>query len=435
MKNFRTTEFTLTSNVADAATFTVAYPTGSDDGDFENAVGHYIVINGVKLTQPDDIGLTFGTSSVTVTNRTGSTLYAGKGLMTFMYEGKGTGVDVTAEVEGDTKLVTKLNARVVHPLFMDLGSPVAADADGILNDASATNAAQTYDSTDFVNTFTGVLDVPRALTATGTAGSNHVITVTGKDEYGQPMSEDLTLNGTNVIAGVKAFATVETIAVAAGASGDTFDLGWGDVLGLPLAVRSATSVFREFENGTVVGAFTGGIVELPWELDVANLSTGSAAAYELVAPFDLVIEELVSVVQVAIVTGGTLTADVRSGTAVDGLSITVANSATKGTKQSDTPTAGHASTIVAKGERIQIIPQDAFNGGGALNGVLKVRPTGLLDGTLVTALAKDTKSTATTADVRGTYDPATACDGTTNFGLMVFTPQPEDIGNKQYVAS
>lgn len=434
MKNFRTTEFTLSSNVADAGTFTVDYPTGSNDGDFENAVGHYIVINGVKLTQPDDIGLSFGTSSVTVTNRTGSTLYAGKGLMTFMFEGKGTGVDVTAEVEGDTKLVTKLNARIVHPLFMDLGSPVAADADGILNDASATDAAQTYDSTDFVATFTGALDVPRALTATGTSGSNHVITVTGKDEYGQPMSENLTLSGTNVIAGVKAFATVETIAVAAGAAGDTFDLGWGDVLGLPMAVRSATNVFREYEDGTVVGAYTGGIVELPWALGAAEMAAGTTASYELVAPFDLVIEELVVVTQVAVTTGGAVTAAVAT-TAVDGLSVTVANASTKGTKTSDTPTAGHASAVAAKGARIQVIAADAFGTTGALTGVLKVRPTGILDGTLVTALAKDTKSTATTADVRGTYDPATACDGSVNFGLMVFAPQPEDIGNKQYVAS
>lgn len=434
MKNFRTTEFTLSSNVADASTFTVTYPTGSDDGDFENAVGHFIVINGVKLTQPDDIGLAFGTSSVTVTNNTGSTLYAGKGLMTFMYEGKGTGVDVTAEVEGGTKLVTKLNARVVHPLFLDLGSPVAADDNGILNDASATDAAQTYDSTDFVATFTGVLDVPRALTATGTAGSNHVITVTGKDEYGQPMSENLTLSGTNVIAGVKAFAEVQTIAVAAGAAGDTFDLGWSDVLGLPMAVRSATNVFREYENGTVVGAYTGGIVELPWALGAAEMAAGSTASYELVAPFDLVIEELVVVTQVAVTTGGAVTAAVAT-TAVDGLSVTVADASTKGTKTSDTPTAGHATTVAAKGARIQVIAADAFGTIGALAGVLKVRPTGVLDGTLVTALAKNTKSTATTADVRGTYDPATACDGSINFGLMVYTPQPEDIGNKQYVAS
>lgn len=433
MKNYRTTEFTLSSDVANSGTFTVAYPTGSDDGDFENAVGHFIVVNGQRLSQRDgEIGLSFGTSSVTVTNLTGAAIIAGKGYMTFMYTGKGSSVDVLTDSENNTVIPKKLNARVVHPLSINLGSPVTADADGILNDVSATDSAQSYDSSDFVTTFTGVLDVPRNLTATGTAGSDHVVTVTGKDEYGQPMSESLTLNGTNVIAGVKAFKQVETISVAAGASGDTFDLGWGDVLGLPVAVRSATQVFREFEDDVIVGGYTNGIVELPWNLDVADLATGTGASYELVAPFDLVIEELVSVVRIAIVTGGALTVK-NVTTDVDGLSITVADSATKGTKQTDTPTAGHATTVVTKGSRIQIVAADAFNGGGALNGVLKVRPTGMVDGTLVTALAKNTPSTATTADVRGTYDPATACDGTTSFKLTVFTAEPQDIGNKQYV--
>lgn len=112
----------------------------------------------------------------------------------------------------------------------DMGTPVVADPDRILDDSTATDSAQV------VTSFLAQPDVPRALTATGTAGSNHVILVHGLDVWGHPITEQLTLNGTNVIAGKKAFASVVQVNVAAGATNDTFDLGVGDVLGFDYRV-------------------------------------------------------------------------------------------------------------------------------------------------------------------------------------------------------
>lgn len=53
-------------------------------------------------------------------------------------------------------------------------------------------------------------------------------------------------------------------------------------------------------------------------------------------------------------------------------------------------------------------------------------------GTAVAGLATTTVSTATTADVRGTYDPNGACNGTLSIALDVALPDPWFLGNPQY---
>lgn len=64
---------------------------------------------------------------------------------------------------------------------------------------------------------------------------------------------------------------------------------------------------------------------------------------------------------------------VKVGTTdVDGLTVTVANSATKGTTLVDTPTSRHDSRKVAKGWRIQVVPAAAFDTAGAVNGYLVI---------------------------------------------------------------
>lgn len=53
-------------------------------------------------------------------------------------------------------------------------------------------------------------------------------------------------------------------------------------------------------------------------------------------------------------------------------------------------------------------------------------------GTLVAGLSVLTKSTATTADVRGTYDPNAACDGARVFELDLVLADPTFTGNPQF---
>lgn len=55
-------------------------------------------------------------------------------------------------------------------------------------------------------------------------------------------------------------------------------------------------------------------------------------------------------------------------------------------------------------------------------------------GTLVAGLAITTKPTASNADVRGTYDPNSACDGSRAFNLLVALPDPTFLGSAQFAA-
>lgn len=109
---------------------------------------------------------------------------------------------------------------------------------------------------------------------------------------------------------------------------------------------------------------------IPFDIPATELAAGTTI--ELVAPQAGYLDELVTIVQTAIVTGGAitvLTGD-AGGTTVAGLSATIADAAAKGSRVTAAATAGSSTRYVAKGDRIQVVPAAAFNGGGAVRGHL-----------------------------------------------------------------
>lgn len=127
---------------------------------------------------------------------------------------------------------------------------------------------------------------------------------------------------------------------------------------------------KNFVDAVDAKFYARGYVYLPFDIPASELAAGTTI--ELVSPVAGTITKMQTTVQTAIVTGGAITAKVGT-TDITGLSITVADSATKGTRQSDTPTAGDDTDVVAVGDRIQIVPDAAFNGGGAVSGVLTIQ--------------------------------------------------------------
>lgn len=116
----------------------------------------------------------------------------------------------------------------------------------------------------------------------------------------------------------------------------------------------------------------GSSLYLPFRGAATELAAGTS--FEIVAPADGWLNGIQAIVQVAIVTGGAvtvLTGD-AGATTVLGLGVTVADSATKGTRYSDEATAGSATRYVTKGTRIQVAFAAGFNGGGALDGFLRL---------------------------------------------------------------
>lgn len=115
----------------------------------------------------------------------------------------------------------------------------------------------------------------------------------------------------------------------------------------------------------------GTIRYLPFFINQTDLLAGTAA--ELIAPENGYITGLSTTVQVAITTGGDI--DVKTGdalgTTVAGLTQAIANSATKGTRQRTTATAGSSTRYVAKGARIGVVPSAAFDTGGAVSGLVE----------------------------------------------------------------
>lgn len=411
-------ELVLASAVATDGTFTVGYPAGKTKGNFINGSDHRMTALQADHRVGKGFTISFGDSAATITWKGSTTIPAS--TMVWVQ------LDESGRDYRDENLINK--AVSATPMIVSLGSPVTADADGILNDASATDSATSYDIDDFVTAFAaanGVLDVPRNLTATGTAGSNHVVTVTGKDEYGATVVESLTLNGTNVISGVKAFKQVTSVAVAAGAAGDTFDLGWGDVLGLPFFLRDANMIIGELENDKLISG-GGQKVFLPWQYNATQINAGTP--WYLVSPVHGEITRIRSAVEIAFTTGGDVTVEVN-GTPVDGLSMAVGTDAA-GALDTDTPTAGHATTIVAPGDSIEIIGSAAFDSAGALNGVLEITQSGGQLGTYV--VGSQAAGSATSGDVRGTLDPDTACDGVTSFAVIALVDDPNYLGAPQY---
>ena len=149
---------------------------------------------------------------------------------------------------------------------LSLGTPIVADADGILNDQSIATAGST-------STFLATYSVANmslygrclSVVASGAATSN--VTVIGRDYLGQPMRESFTLNGTTPVVGLKAFKYVDLVTFGATAA-TTIDLGWNDKLGLPY---KTVAVEREYAAGVVAAA---GTLVTPVLTDPQTATTG-----------------------------------------------------------------------------------------------------------------------------------------------------------------
>jgi hypothetical protein len=110
-------------------------------------------------------------------------------------------------------------------------------------------------------------------------------------------------------------------------------------------------------------------IYLPYFINETDTLAGTSA--ELVSPVAGAISNHQVIVQKAITTGGDVTVNVGA-TPVVGLTNTIADAAAKGAVVTDQPTIGDATTIVAVGSRIQIVPAAAFATAGAISGLLEI---------------------------------------------------------------
>jgi hypothetical protein len=133
--------------------------------------------------------------------------------------------------------------------------PVALDADGICAQQTLAAAGNALINGALASGGTVTLDVPRNVIVDAAGAATAVLTVTGTDVYGIPMSEAITLNGTTAVAGKKAFKTITSVAASAAAT--DFFVGTGDVFGLPIRANARNYVLTAWGSAFVTtGTFT-----------------------------------------------------------------------------------------------------------------------------------------------------------------------------------
>lgn len=421
---FKTTETTAGSAVATSGTITFSYPDGTSAGTFA-AYGHKMWVDKFQrlLSSPTDFTVSFGASNITVTYSGSTTIPAGARLNAqFNIEGADNEEAVGRLQEDDVKRSFLRNLVEVN-----LGSPDAADSNGYIESQDLTSAGvfsvnTTAAAAIAAAALNGVADVPRNVVAawTGTA----ILTVTGTDEYGNTLVEK-SGSGTS-FTGKKAFKTVTNVSVSANVTSLT--VGTGDVLGLPFFVGDASQIVQELEDGALLVRKNNKVYLMDRMLEAA---VDAGTAHNIVSPVAGTIAKLTTIVQGTVTTGGAITVEVNT-TAVDGLSLVVADGATEGEVDTDVPTAGHASAAVTAGSRIELIPAAAFNASADIFFILEIDVSAAeqLNGTFVAGVSS--AATATTGDVRGTYDPVTACDGATSFDLLIASADPKYLGVAQY---
>lgn len=276
MSMFKTLVLTLASDLLAGATLTVAYPKGTDKGNFTGNLAHKMFAMGANYTAPADFTLTFNAGDITLTWGTGKTTIPA-----------GTEVHLQIEQKGDSAVADWDNLRDVIPAHLariDLGSPLTADDDAYVDAATSTelpNAAtvtytpDTQGTSPTDNSVAKVtvlpdgekvweLDYPRGIGLAVTHGSSIVAMtakITGYDEYMKPMTETLSISATGTsksAAGKKAFKFVRSVAFtsAGNATTNTANVGFTDVLGLPVAVPSVGYVLKELEDDAVPSAGT-----------------------------------------------------------------------------------------------------------------------------------------------------------------------------------
>ncbi|MGE3646199.1 MAG: hypothetical protein AB7F96_20320 [Beijerinckiaceae bacterium] len=115
--------------------------------------------------------------------------------------------------------------------------------------------------------------------------------------------------------------------------------------------------------------YKGEIHRIPFVIPSTELLAGTPI--NLVSPVAGYIKKATAIVQTAVGTGGDITFKVGT-TDVNGLTLTIEDSAAVGDIVTDTATALHASRAVDKDERIQVVPAAAFASTGAVNGYVEI---------------------------------------------------------------
>lgn len=405
-----------------SGTLAFTYPAGFNKGDFTTYNAELVTGSNDRFTVDNgDFTVSLGNTTATITFQAATSIPAGTSVI--------LGLDAAGaepyKDQADSKVTIK-DAVVKTLLRVNLGNPATASSNGIASALVATSTAKSYTLADCVTAFKtagGFLDVPRNVYLTGSASSDHVVTITGKDIYNQVMIENITLNSTTPVYGLKAFNQITNINVAAGAASKTVDVGFYNALGLPVFLKSWDNIHRQTVDAEVIATNNKIRVDIAPAIVAINAGTSQynvSPVYGFIAKCSLAI-------CAAFTTGGAVTVNIATVPVV-GLSVPVSTGAA-GTVYTDTSTAEFGATgEIAKDASFELAFASALDSVGNFAGFVEITPGGLV------VAGVETVPTATTGDVRGTWTPPTAltCNGSRTYILDLLVNDPGYIGIQQY---
>lgn len=152
-----------------------------------------------------------------------------------------------------------------HIYVKEYGAINSYDADGIVS-SYVTTGAYANMLTDTASVCKGALvssalastvtfDVPRNILITASVAEAKNIYVYGKDEYGDDMVETITVSGSAVTSGKKAFKVITKLRTTA-AFASTISIGSGNRIGLPFYIANAGKVLGVTVDGLSTGGYT-----------------------------------------------------------------------------------------------------------------------------------------------------------------------------------
>lgn len=253
------------SAVTTGGTLTVSYPTGFTRGDFVIGARHRLSVLGKIFSCPENITVSLGNTSATVTYNGTTTIPTGtRYTMEFDRAGAANSI-LTPRNAIDTFIRPGYDTFVtpVSDVMITLGTPTTASTTAVAaaQAISGTNVAVVITGGAKYSSATGTvpLGAPTGrnlqFVSSNAGDTTQTVTVTGTDMYGQTMTERVTLNGTTVVQGNKAFYTV-TGAVCSATMTGNLSIGDSTKIGLPVYLPNSVYVLKELQDGAVATAGT-----------------------------------------------------------------------------------------------------------------------------------------------------------------------------------
>jgi len=291
----------------------------------------------------------------------------------------------------------------------DLGTPKVEDVNGYVvaeNLAAAGN--YTLDGA-LVTGGVGVADVARGVQIVSAGADTAVLTFTGTDKFGTALTEDLTLNGTSIVFGKKAFKKVTKIA-SDGANSNNITIGTSDLLGLTYRVENPEDVVSIYEDNAAGRGAQAKATAAPAAVTAAAVTVTMA---DTVAPTDYVAHASGAV---AVVSNAATDLDTTAA-ALDTLEneVTLIELQTSAAKVDLDATKVELDKLVldVAAQKVELDKLILDLDLGTVGSFVK---------------ADKTTATKTTGDVRGTYDPVMVLDGVKKLKILLRPQARTSIG-------